>query len=332
MKGIKLLMLAVGCALLVACTKTDDTETQPVPIGFVPTMASQTRGTDLTNDNLANFGVFAYFTQGGSFNSAADTGSTPNFMCNQKVAKPTGSWTYNPMKYWPANTADKLSFFAYAPYVDEMAIESSNLTLPKNTDSGYPIFIYTVPAAEANQIDLLASIPLMNRIYSNDDDNTHVNFTLKHTLTKVKFVIKSQMEAHVTALSVNNASKKATLTFTDSGFGWGNSYTGTQIFTATLANGGIGVVADAADAQTLATFYLLPHKSSATFSITYLQDGETVAENVTNAAFPSSPASWDLGANVTYQFNIKNDGLSISTISIGKDWNDGGEETVDSTD
>ena len=28
----------------------------------------------------------------------------------------TGGWTYSPVKYWPNNKNDKISFFAYAPY------------------------------------------------------------------------------------------------------------------------------------------------------------------------------------------------------------------------
>ncbi|MBQ7350253.1 MAG: hypothetical protein IJW56_05150, partial [Bacteroides sp.] len=67
------------------------------------------------------FGVFAYYTDNGSFVPTATTNqagepisaSTPNFMYNQKVEgaytesngdktyTPQGDWTYTPLKYWP---------------------------------------------------------------------------------------------------------------------------------------------------------------------------------------------------------------------------------------
>ena len=89
-------------------------------------------------------------------------------MFNQKVERAgNGSpWTYSPVKYWSNNTTDRLSFFAYAPYVDEMATGGSNPSFQeKITAKGFPALTYTVPSAEANQVDLLASVPLMNQTY-----------------------------------------------------------------------------------------------------------------------------------------------------------------------
>ena len=84
MKGIKLSTFAARCALLTtcyalltACSQTDETELSAVPIGFVPTVETQTRGTDFTKDNLTSLGVLAYLTQGSNFNVSS---STPNFM------------------------------------------------------------------------------------------------------------------------------------------------------------------------------------------------------------------------------------------------------------
>ena len=78
------------------------------------------------------FGVFAQYSDGsGSTDGkySKDTNPVANFMWNQKVSY-GDSWTYSPLKYWPNETdmdsqtrpatsdhTDKLSFFAYAPYV-----------------------------------------------------------------------------------------------------------------------------------------------------------------------------------------------------------------------
>ena len=66
------------------------------------------------------FGVFGYYTDLNEY----DQTSTPNFMYNQEVKYGGGSWTYEPIKYWPneygnkaqSDDIDKLTFFAYAPY------------------------------------------------------------------------------------------------------------------------------------------------------------------------------------------------------------------------
>ena len=103
---------------------------------------------DMVLDSLkkadAGFGVFAYYTANKDFNgtyyhgaavdsSKVNTEIAPNFMFNEKIYWDGASaWTYDNLKYWPNDNADadngnstgsvtasKLSFFAYAPYVDE---------------------------------------------------------------------------------------------------------------------------------------------------------------------------------------------------------------------
>ena len=75
------------------------------------------------------FGVFATYSDGTPGAYTATQG--PNFMYNQKVSWNSTSlgWEYAPLKYWPNETkqdsqgatmdtrVDKLTFFAYAPYV-----------------------------------------------------------------------------------------------------------------------------------------------------------------------------------------------------------------------
>ena len=73
------------------------------------------------------FGVFAYYTDEGDFvsNDAATTtdvneASPCNFMYNEEVTSldQGSTWGYSPVKYWPNDPGDKLTFFAYAPYDD----------------------------------------------------------------------------------------------------------------------------------------------------------------------------------------------------------------------
>ena len=215
-------LCAIACLTLVAVISCDGNEgilspQQPedgarVPVGFSTSVGEPTMSRALTTDNLTSMGVFASYTGQDDWNA---TTSKLNFMYNQQVSRANNSspWTYTPVKYWPNTTTDKLSFFAYAPYVDESAAGGSTPSFQGNTVAGFPKLTYTVPTAEADQIDLLASVPLMNRTYETTSGS--VSFLLKHALTKVSVYIKSGdnvVGKKVTAFSITSA-KSGTLTY-----------------------------------------------------------------------------------------------------------------------
>ena len=146
MKKSYLLMAAAAALMLTACSSENDvlqTTTQKnettaqQAVGFdvfTPQATNVTRAGDagvMTTQALKDgegFGVFAMYT------GITDYAATfkPNFMFNEHVSWANG-WTYSPLKYWPNETTndsqtpapgavmpdlEKLSFFAYAPYVD----------------------------------------------------------------------------------------------------------------------------------------------------------------------------------------------------------------------
>lgn len=100
-----------------------------------------TSPTQLKNSESPDgFGVFAYFTGNSNFGtgSAAPTKNIERqlVMWNQKVTSTDGStWTYSPLRYWPANAA-KISFFAYAPYLADGSINAPTTFQTDGTD-GY---------------------------------------------------------------------------------------------------------------------------------------------------------------------------------------------------
>ena len=172
---MKPLLFTAGCTALLclaACDTGKDTSDIPqgnIPVGFSGDLpATRVLQEYASASDLSSIGVFAYFTHG-SFNSGS---ATPNFMYNQEVKRqsPTNNWTYSPERYWPNNETDKLSFFAYAPYVDETATDAA-LTFKDKTTAGYPVLTYTVPTTEAAQIDLLAAVPLIDQTYSGTSGN-----------------------------------------------------------------------------------------------------------------------------------------------------------------
>jgi len=135
---------------------------------------------ELTLDNLkksqsegGGFGVFGYYTD----NNEYDPQSTPNFMYNQLMewqsdGASSGYWKYDPVKYWPneyGNTAsaddqDKVSFFAYAPYVavnpntgkvtDTDNNKAGIVALSRNSASGDPLVKYIASFNASECVDL----------------------------------------------------------------------------------------------------------------------------------------------------------------------------------
>ena len=121
----------------------------------------------MDNDKLKaqGFGVFGYYTDMNEY----DQTSTPNFMYNQKVSG--AGWTYSPIKYWPneygnkaqSDDVDKLSFFAYAPYVEntpstgkvEAGEDLVGITgFTRNTAAGDPYVKYVGSLEPTKCVDL----------------------------------------------------------------------------------------------------------------------------------------------------------------------------------
>jgi len=162
----KYFFLAAAAALFAACSSDDGIAEQQqqvqqqsgeVPVAFdsyvgrATTRAGQTgvMTTKTGDKNLytSGFGVFAYYTNADNY----DQSFTPNFMYNQQVTsdKPTtpashSKWLYTPIKYWPnefgskalSDDVDKVSFFAYAPYVTVNPTSGKVLDNHENTGVG----------------------------------------------------------------------------------------------------------------------------------------------------------------------------------------------------
>ena len=111
------------------------------------------------------FGVFGYYTDLNEY----DQISSPNFMYNQKVEYSGGSWTYEPVKYWPneygskaqSDDVDKVTFFAYAPYTantpatGKVAEDQVGITgFTRNSTAGDPYVKYVGSLDPTQCVDL----------------------------------------------------------------------------------------------------------------------------------------------------------------------------------
>lgn len=204
------MILAAAAALaLAACAKVETIKTvENEEIGFgvyVPKTATkagaagtitQTGAESTTSLQTVGFGVFAYYTDGASY-PTTNTTLKPNFMYNTKVSG--ASWSYAPIKYWPNETiddnneaygpatADKLSFFAYAPHVGlvnddtngndfDGSTETTGITeLTSKSTTSDPKVTYAVSTTPDTAVDLLWAVAPAGGFSYTDVHNTTIN-------------------------------------------------------------------------------------------------------------------------------------------------------------
>ena len=201
MKKIYLFLAAAAMLLTTACSNDDaangvalDSQTTAanLAVGFDTYTANATRSgkkgvMNTTTLQETGFGVFAYQSE-----DIWTSDDKPNFMYNQPVTYTTSSWTYSPLKYWPNETGsnniddngarsgkmERLTFFAYAPYVEVAdptngAVTSTAITdvdnaatpnaltnvgittLTKNSDEGAAKVTYQIAYTPSKSVDLL---------------------------------------------------------------------------------------------------------------------------------------------------------------------------------
>ena len=153
-----------------------------------------TDGSDNTSDALTTkgFGVFAYYTGTADFNASTHT---PNFMYNQKVTGVQGdnkiTWSYSPVKYWPNNKGDKVTFLAYAPYYENKTLNNDNQSLTfniSNTDiKGQEDILYLCQNTNTTNADGSCSVNHKTINLTKQDVDDKVQFHFLHALSRVGF-------------------------------------------------------------------------------------------------------------------------------------------------
>lgn len=215
----KYLLLAVSAILAFgACSRNEaflnESEANAVQFStYVPKNVTKAgEPGSITNAKLlaekGGFGVFSFYTDASEYLSA----SVPNFMYNQLVSRSSSDttvWTYSPVKYWPNEDAangnggvgtDRLSFFAYAPYVGSFtSSETEGVTgLSTNTGAGDPKVLYTIADDPANVVDLLwgvdktTGLPLKN--LTRQLVNQKVTFDFRHSLSRMNIQIQGEFD------------------------------------------------------------------------------------------------------------------------------------------
>lgn len=227
----KNIFLMVMAALsLAGCSQNEIMETNPDThreIGFGVYTGTQTRG--LVTDNSTTNGVTANglkVTDKG-FGILACLGATdyPNgskypFMNNTQATWSTDKWTYSPVKYWPNNATDKISFFAYAPYAGTNGTNGiSALTTTYGSTPNLPTLTFELQNNQKDMVDLVVSEAKAGTNGTINQTSTTttaaVGFNFKHVLSRVSMKAKTSADitsnaltkVYITGVSIEHSSK-----------------------------------------------------------------------------------------------------------------------------
>ena len=325
------LFAAMAATVLASCAKNEvfQKETAKTPVSFgvytqrsVETKVGGEAGDQtiitLGHKDKSGFGVYCFYSDNTTYVTTPSNNFVPNFMWNQQVkgngdgANPT-AWSYSPVKYWPneyVNTVtdegiDRLTFFAYAPWVDatkdtgNVGSETEGIThISDYNDDGDPTLTYVIPASSANHVDVLYAdkTNLVNLV--KPAGNANVVFNFKHALTKVTFRVQTFIDGtNNTALLDDEGAAvdgQTTVTLTDLNFGgasiypsgtlniatgaWTPADAGTKTFTHTGLTQ--NVTKTKAAVTGVPTITLIPNGSSATYNVNVIYTVETIDANL----------------------------------------------------
>lgn len=244
--------IALAALTMTSCSNDENMVSIPqgnaIEFGTYVGRDAQTRASvfETADMKTAGFGVYAYYTAQSTW---ADYTSkdTPNFMNNTKVTWNSSKWEYAPVKYWPNNPNDKVSFFAYAPWQENTA--SSNITL----NAGAASLDFKVPNDVTEQTDLTwSSSEHMDE--TKQSISGQVEFLFKHALARIDFTLQAAVDQNdaggtiaegttitlnkiVLGTETNGFYTNGTLDLTKATATWfGSSLTGRQAFTLLPAN------------------------------------------------------------------------------------------------
>ena len=262
MKRISCIVCLIVIALLPSCKGTVDSPDKPVnadpsAVGFNVYMnrGLQTKAgwggvltlDDLKKETKANgFGVFAYYGNGALYNET----SKPDFMYDQQVTYNTTNnvWGYSPVKYWPnefgeaasSEAADRLTFFAYAPFAEvtpSTGVVTGDATtgiigMSRNISAGDPVVMYSSSLTPGAGVDLCwgvaadaftssvdgdnnsvaAGYPFLNVIKPKTGD--HLKFEFNHALAQLNV----QIDADIDEVAADGKTKIYVRSVTFNGF------------------------------------------------------------------------------------------------------------------
>lgn len=240
-----------------------------------------TRGT--MSSEVGNFGVSAYYIQNGSSEEEKD----PYFQ-NKKAEKVGSNWfvaDYEKADKWP--TAGKLSFYAYAPYNDDLK-DNKTITLEDNK-----IIRYKVPEKVEDQPDFIVANSKGNSFTSSS-----VDLQFRHTLTAITFSVSDDMEKGViNSIKIEGVKGEGDYNLSTKVWTESSSSSSSASYNVPISAGGLTVGSKTVDLAANATLMMIPQTLSGakvTINIT------PTRKSAVDLTFKLNGTKWDPGNHVTY--------------------------------
>ena len=285
----------------------------------------------------STFGVFAFFQEGDVENETtahwadgAGNGAnwTPEFMFNQQVDKQSGDYTYSPLRYWPSNAENTVSFWAYAPYNTSVTFYQAGSTTNTYTSSshGLPDVKFSVTDGKT---DFITSNLVTDKTYWNCTPNRGiVDFEFKHRLAWVEFKAKTAYDYvsttfTVTKIEIINACNDAVYHPNT------NTWTNRELVTgvgrqAVAFSGSQEIVFNEARSCSSNPMLMIPQDIvrdaasetgtvKARITFTQSEGGQNVSKTVEASLNVSSIDEWEANHKYTYTFSISaSDAIQLS--------------------
>ena len=175
------------------------------PITFATSISGPAAKSPSPLPSGTSFGVFAFYQPGtvGGVAGAWGDGSlwSPNFMYNQRVQFDGSDCAYAPLKYWPNNEENTITFWAYYPYEDAETVDPcidrfrivNSATTYSPTAHGIPNIEYTTDG----HTDFLVSDVKRDQHHRDEGDpnlpnnpDATVYFTFGHAMCWIDFIVR----------------------------------------------------------------------------------------------------------------------------------------------
>lgn len=212
MTGHRLFTLAALALLAVACNREaispDNGRDEVIDFSaYFAQDATKAVGEKTILVDKDTMGVFACYTGAVKYDLSS---VSPDFMYNQDVTYDGSNWTYSPVKYWPNNSTEYISFFSYYPYISsEKASKAKDGIIGfSNADAkGDPWLVFRLPEkAPTEQTDLLYGTPQFDKQKMPVSGvNSKVKFQLNHALTCIADTVTVQMTQALYEYMHNNS-------------------------------------------------------------------------------------------------------------------------------
>lgn len=346
----------------------EEPEEQEIRFGLRGTDVAEpvSRGTTITLDDIPNVGLYGYYTANERWTWSADNQPAalkPNYFCNETLQKSgaTGaySWHYEGVpRFWPPDTGNKVSFFAYSPYVETVDGEGNLIDLTGQavvpypaiaSETGFPTLRYTLPANIANHMDVLRASNIDMTKYGADGmaataDDGLVPMIMEHALTQITFSAQyanAEDDENYTVL-INSVALTGIYTQGTLRLGNGQWLFDADAVKASISIQGRDLAGEAIDDGNklypllnpdLGTLMLMPQPlaaSSLVLNATF-RDPDPLKDDVTASiafALEETGLKWEPGKSIDYRVLIKGGFISVQTtirpwIAYGSDLSGG---------